>query len=106
MLGYVFPKELGLDSISTSWDLKIRIPRRKLRMQSYSQVCRSNSRSKYLKIDVLICFFYQIMGLVIDVVFRYHSIGEVPGSVEMVPTSLPELPKPSRTPGKSQEPPF
>ena len=34
---------------------------------------------------------------------RDHSIGEVPGSVEMVPISLPELPKPSRTPGKSQK---
>ena len=34
----------------------------------------------------------------------YHSIGEVPGSVEMDPISLPELPTPSRTPGKSQKP--
>ena len=33
---------------------------------------------------------------------RYHSIGEVPGQVEKLPTSLPELPKPSRTPGKIQ----
>ena len=31
---------------------------------------------------------------------RDHSIGEVPGSVDMVPISLPELPKTSRTPGK------
>ena len=31
-LGYVFPKQLGLDSILASWDLKIRIPRRKLRI--------------------------------------------------------------------------
>ena len=37
---------------------------------------------------------------------RYHSIGEVPESVEMIPISLPELPKPSRTPGKSQKPIF
>ena len=37
---------------------------------------------------------------------RYHSVGEVPGSVEMVPISLPELPKPSRTLGKSQKPIF
>ena len=37
---------------------------------------------------------------------RYHSIGEVPGSVEMVPISLPELPKPSRTPGKDPKPIF
>ena len=49
-LGYVFPKKLGLDSKNPSWDLKNRIPRRKLRIQSYSQVCRSNSKSKYLKI--------------------------------------------------------
>ena len=37
---------------------------------------------------------------------RYHSIGEVPGSVDMVPISLPELPKPSRTLGKSRKPIF
>ena len=35
---------------------------------------------------------------------RYHSIGEVPESVEMVPISHPELPKPSRTSGKNQKP--
>ena len=48
---FVFSKKLGLDSIFTSWDLKIRIPRRKLRIQSYSQVETRQSRSKYLKID-------------------------------------------------------
>ena len=37
-LGYVFPKQLCLDSNFTSWDLKHRIPRRKLRIWSYSQV--------------------------------------------------------------------
>ena len=52
-LGYVYPKKLGLDSISTSWDLKFRIPRRKLRIQSYSQVCRSKPRSKYLNVIFL-----------------------------------------------------
>ena len=31
-IGYVFLKQLGLDSILASWDLKIRIPRRKLRI--------------------------------------------------------------------------
>ena len=30
--GVRFPKQLGLGSILASWDLKIRIPRRKLRM--------------------------------------------------------------------------
>ena len=34
---------------------------------------------------------------------RYHSVGEVPGQVEMLPTSLPELPKPSRTSRESQK---
>ena len=47
--GYVLSKKLGLDSKVTSWDLKNRIPRQKLRIQSYSQVCRSKSTSKYLK---------------------------------------------------------
>ena len=28
-----------------------------------------------------------------------HGVGEVPGLMEMIPTSLPELPKPSGTPG-------
>ena len=37
-LGDAFPKQLDLDSCFTSWDLKIRIPRRKLRIYSYSQV--------------------------------------------------------------------
>ena len=37
-LGDVFPEKLGLDAILGSWDLKIRIPRRKLRIWSYSQV--------------------------------------------------------------------
>ena len=27
---------------------------------------------------------------------RHHAVGEVPGSVEMVPISLPELPVPTR----------
>ena len=27
-----FPKHLGLDAVSASWDLKFRIPRRKLRI--------------------------------------------------------------------------
>ena len=49
-IGYFFPKQLGLDERITSWDLKNRIPRRKLRIQSYSQVSRSKSRPKYLKI--------------------------------------------------------
>ena len=31
-IGYVFPQKLGLDSIWESWDLKIRIPRRELRI--------------------------------------------------------------------------
>ena len=30
LVGYVFPKKLGLDSKITSWDLKNRIPREKL----------------------------------------------------------------------------
>ena len=45
----VFPKQLGLDSILESWDLKIRIPRRKLRIWSYSQVETRQHGSKYLK---------------------------------------------------------
>ena len=48
--GYAFPTQLSLDSTITSWDLKHRIPCRKLRIQSYSQVYRPESRSKYLKI--------------------------------------------------------
>jgi len=32
LIGYVFPNKLGLDEGITSWDLKIRIPRRKLRI--------------------------------------------------------------------------
>ena len=35
---------------------------------------------------------------------RYYIIREVPGSVEMLPISLPELPKPSRTAVESQKP--
>ena len=44
--------------------------------------------------------------MVLFAITRYHSIGEVPGSVEMVPISFPELPKPSRTVGISQKPIF
>ena len=40
-----------------SWDLKIRIPRRKLRIWSYSQVETRQYRSKYLNIYLLIVFF-------------------------------------------------
>ena len=54
-LRYVFPKKLGLDSILESWDLKIRIPRQKLRIWSYSQAQTRPSRSKYLNCYVL-CF--------------------------------------------------
>ena len=36
--GTFFLKKLGLDEGITSWELKIRIPRRKLRIYSYSQV--------------------------------------------------------------------
>ena len=49
-IGDAFPKKLGLDSILESWDLKIRIPRRKLRIWSYSQVETRRYRSKYLKL--------------------------------------------------------
>ena len=35
-------------------------------------------------------------------VTRCHSIGEVPEQVKLIPTSLPELPKPSRTLEESQ----
>ena len=35
---------------------------------------------------------------------RYPSIGEVPGSVEMLPISLPELPMPTRAGFKSTKP--
>ena len=31
-IGYAFPKQLGLDEGITSWDLKNRIPRQKLRV--------------------------------------------------------------------------
>jgi len=31
---------------------------------------------------------------------RHHGVGEVPAQLEMLPTSLPELNKPSRTPEK------
>ena len=55
-IGGVFPKQLGLDSILESWDLKIRIPRRKLRIWSYSQVETRRYRSKYLTIYFLIGF--------------------------------------------------
>ena len=48
-IGDVFLKKLGLDSIWESWDLKIRIPRRKLRIWSYSQVETRQYRSKYFK---------------------------------------------------------
>ena len=57
----VFPKKLGLDSILESWDLNIWIPRRKLRIWSYSQVETRRYRSKYLNIYVLICFFSHIL---------------------------------------------
>ena len=68
-VGYVFPiKKTCLDSKTTSWDLKNRIPRRKLRIQSYSQVCRSKSGSKYFKKCFSIGFgprpfFYWFIGL-------------------------------------------
>ena len=48
---------LSLDSKFTSWDLKIRIPRRKLRIWSYSQVETRRYRSKYLKFYFLLVFF-------------------------------------------------
>ena len=35
--GTFFPTKLGLDEGIPSWDLKIRIPRQKLRIWSYSQ---------------------------------------------------------------------
>ena len=35
---------------------------------------------------------------------RHHGVGEILGWVEMVPTSLPELPKPSGTQWKQQNP--
>ena len=56
-IGDAFPKQLGLDSILESWDLKIRIPRRKPRIWSYSQVETRRYRSKYLNMYFVICFF-------------------------------------------------
>ena len=37
------------------------------------------------------------------VIILRHTVGELPGWMEMVATNLPELPKPSRTLGKNQE---
>ena len=54
---YCFPKKLGLDLLFTSRDLKNRIPRRELRIQSYSQVETRQFRSKYVKIEVFFFFF-------------------------------------------------
>ena len=54
-----FSRKLGLDAIFTSWDLKNRIPRRKLRIQSYSQVETRQFKSKYVNIDVF--RFFQIL---------------------------------------------
>ena len=51
-IGYVFPKKLGLDEGITSWQLKNRIPRQKLYIESYSHDYSRQFRSKYLKIDV------------------------------------------------------
>ena len=39
---------------------------------------------------------------VVLVIIRHHGVGELTGQVEMVPTSFPELPKPSRTLGICQ----
>ena len=65
VIGDVFPKTLGVGSILESWDLKIRIPRRKLRIWSYSQVETRRYRSKYLKIYLLIGFFsYPVFCLI------------------------------------------
>ena len=52
----MFPKKLGLDTGIGSRDLKNRIPRRKLRIQSYSQIETQESRPKHLNIDFLIGF--------------------------------------------------
>ena len=40
------------------------------------------------------------------VITRDHVVGEVPGLVEMIPISLPELPKPFRTPGNAKNYPY
>ena len=64
-IGDIFPKQLSLDSFLESWDLNIGIPRRKLRIWSYSQVETRLYRSKYLKIYFLICFFsYPVFFLI------------------------------------------
>ena len=70
LLGTFLLKKLGLDSKITPWELKNRIPCRKLRIQSYSQDCRSKSRPKYFKNHILISFvprpfiFYWFIGLI------------------------------------------
>ena len=57
-IGYAFLTKLGLDSKITSWDQTHRIPRQKLRIYSYSEDYRSESRSKYFKFDSCIrCLF-------------------------------------------------
>ena len=53
---YCFPKKLGLDLLFTSRDLKNRIPRRQLCIQSYSQAETPRYRPKYLKHYFLIGF--------------------------------------------------
>ena len=35
-------------------------------------------------------------------IIRCNRVGEVPGWLEMVPKSIPDLPEPSMTPGKSR----
>ena len=66
-----FSKKLGLDAGIGSWDLKNWIPRRKLRVESYSQVETLKSRSKYLKV---------MFELVLDpaLFLLIHSLGQKP----------------------------
>ena len=65
---YCFPKKLGLDLLFTSRDLKNRIPRREMCIQSYSQVETPRYRPKYLNFFknwfwTKSCFFNWFMGL-------------------------------------------
>ena len=63
-MGYIVLKQLCLDSKITSWGPKNRIPRQKLRIYSNSEVWRATSRSKYLKMYLLISFMFNwFLGL-------------------------------------------
>ena len=65
----------------------------------------SNLKESYWFVYVRIISYSTVYSIAFWVwaIIRHHGVGDIPGWMEIIPTSFPELPKSARTPGNWQK---